>query len=256
VNRRTASRVGLALAAALALAAGACFRRNAVRGPGDPDWGVRVTWFGHSCFAFDDSTGRKFLIDPFDETVGYDIVWVEPSVVMVTHDHFDHNYVRHGVPYEIMKSTGVHTRDGIEITGVAGFHDNEEGRRHGPTNFYVWEMGGIRFAHLGDVGQTELTAEQKEALKGVDVLFLPVGGKTTLDGAGAAALAQVLKPRIVVPMHYGNRRVRFFEFDPVQDFTKHFKNVVDLPDSDFQLRRSDLPSELTVYVPAVPDGRH
>lgn len=240
---------------ALALALSGCPKRPFVRGPGAADWGVRVTWYGHSCFSFEDSVGRIFLIDPFDETVGYDLPWVDPDVVLVTHDHFDHNNLRRAVSYQLLTGTGVHTMDGVEVTGVAGDHDSEGGRRHGPTNLYVWTMGGLKFAHAGDIGQSALSSAQREALQGVDVLFLPVGGKTTIDGAAAAALALELKPRVVVPMHYGNENVRFYEFDPVDGFLSRFEEVVELPDPDFQLRREDLPAQLTVYVPDVPDRK-
>lgn len=230
-----------------------CAKRNLVKGPGDADWGVRVTWYGHSCFSFEDSVGRQILIDPFDESVGYDLAWIRPEAVLVTHEHFDHNNLRRAVSYQLMNSTGVSTVAGIEVTGILGYHDNEKGGRHGITRFYVWEMGGLRFAHLGDVGQSGLTSEQREGLGRVDVLFVPVGGKTTVDAAGAAELVREIVPRVVVPMHYGNKRVRFFEFDPVDDFLKLNENVLRLPEPDFQLRRSDLPPALTVYVPALPD---
>jgi L-ascorbate metabolism protein UlaG (beta-lactamase superfamily) len=248
-------RMSLILSFSLALIPLGCAKRGLVRGPGDAGWGVRVTWHGHSCFSFQDSVGRVFVVDPFDETVGYDLPWVDPDVVLVTHDHFDHNNLRRAVKFELLKGTGVHTLDGVEVTGVPAFHDDEEGRRHGTTNLYVWTMGGLKLAHAGDIGQAAFTPAQREALQGVDVLFLPVGGKTTVDAAGAAALAREAKPRVVVPMHYGNERVRFYEFDPVERFTALFEGAIELPDSDFQLRREDLPAEPTVYVPDVPDRK-
>ncbi len=232
-----------------------CFRRPLVKGPGDPSWGVQVDWRGHSCFLLRDSTERTFLTDPFDETVGYEPVWAAPDAVLVTHEHFDHDHLRRAVAYELVNSTGVHTVAGVEVTGVLGFHDDQAGRRHGTTRFYAWEMGGVRLAHLGDVGQTELTEDQKRALGPVDVLFVPVGGKTTVDAEGAAALVRQLNPRIVVPMHYGNERVRFFEFDPVDPFLKLFRNVKRLPGPDFQVKPEDLPPETTVYAPAVPGAQ-
>lgn len=224
-----------------------------MKAPGDPEWGVRVKWYGHSCFTFQDSAGRLFLIDPFDETIGYSLAWVEPDAVLVTHEHFDHNHLRHAARYELVNSTGTHTVAGVEVTGIPGYHDNEEGRRNGTNRMYVWEMAGLRLAHLGDVGQDSLTAEQLAALKDVDVLFVPVGGKTTVDAPRAAAIVQAVRPRIAVPMHYGNEKVRFFEFDPVDPFLDIFENVLPLPDSGFQLTRGILPEDLTIYAPAVPD---
>ncbi len=280
-----------------------CFHRTQVKGPGDESWGVNIRWHGHSCFSVEDSAGRIFLIDPFDETVGYPLPRMQPDALLVTHAHFDHDYFafRHfgdervfpggekderpgaqdGSPSRsgrgqrdtdprlpsmrrtplslveegVLLSSGVHTMAGVEVTGIAGFHDAEKGRRHGTVFFYVWNMGGLRLAHLGDVGQKELTPEQLQSLGAVDVLFVPVGGKTTVGARDAAAIVRAVNPRIAVPMHYGNAMVRFFEFDPPDEFIGLFGRVEKLKDSSFRVERKTLPAELTVYVPALPEGK-
>jgi L-ascorbate metabolism protein UlaG (beta-lactamase superfamily) len=237
----------------LAAALAACAPRNTVKGTGDPDVGVRVTWHGHACFTIEDSVGRRFFLDPFDETVGYKMVWNDPDAVLISDDHFDHNTLNKSGLYDVVASTGVHTVAGIEVSGYPADHDEVGGARLGPTRFYVWEMGGLRFAHLGGIGQSSLRPDQKAALKDVDVLFVPVGGKVTVDAAGAEALVKEINPRIVVPMHYGNPQVRYFELDPVEPFLARFPNVIDLPDNSFQLRRAVLPADTTIYLPALPE---
>jgi L-ascorbate metabolism protein UlaG (beta-lactamase superfamily) len=238
---------------AAALAAG-CAWRTYVKPPGDPDWGVRITWFGHSCFLFEDSMGRRFLIDPFDETVGYKLPFVKTDALLITHDHFDHNaFSRAAGRYDLVVSTGVHIAAGVEVTGVAGSHDDVEGRRHGDVIFYAWTMGGVRLAHLSDVGPASLSEEQRRELGPVDVLFVPVGGRTTVDAEGAFNLTRQINPRVVVPMHYGNPQVRFFEFDPVDPFVERFPRKVNVPDASFLIRRDNLPGETTVYVPRLPE---
>ena len=269
-----------AIPVALLLMVGCAFRSR-VRPPGDPDLGVTVRWWGHSCFSFQDSAGRVLLIDPFDTTVGFDLPRLKPDAVLITHDHFDHNALPKPVtpstgapqtepgpdrrdaapagvvsgpsyPFAVVRSEGISTAAGVEVTGVLADHDNEGGRRHGVTRLYVWDMGGLRFAHLGDIGQAALRPDQIAALAWVDVLFIPVGGRTTVDGVAAAAMVDALRPRAVVPMHYGTPRTRFFEFDPLDQFLSGFDKVVLLPPGGFSVRQADLPAETTVYVPALP----
>ncbi len=242
---------GIALFAALAAAS--CAPRNYVKGSGDPDVGVQVTWHGHACFTVEDSVGRKFFLDPFDETVGYKVVWTDPDAVLISDDHFDHNALKKSGPYDVVASTGVHTVAGIEVSGYPADHDDQGGARLGFTRFYVWEMGGLRFAHLGGIGQASLRPDQKAVLKDIDVLFIPVGGKVTANALQAAALVKEIHPRIVVPMHYGNRQVRYFELDPAEPFLAQFPNVLELPDNKFQIRRAALPDDTTIYLPALPD---
>jgi L-ascorbate metabolism protein UlaG (beta-lactamase superfamily) len=242
----------LPLAAAL-LAAGCWVSRESVKAPGDPDVGVQVTWHGHACFTIEDSVGRRFFIDPFDETVGYKVVWNDPDAVLISDDHFDHDALKRTGRYDLVDSTGVHTVAGVEVAGVLADHDDEGGRKHGFTRIYVWEMGGLRFAHLGGIGQSSLRPEQLAALRKVDVLFVPAGGHVTVDGEKAAALVHQINPRIAVPMHYGTEMVRYFQFDSVDPFLDAFDEVLELPDNRFQVRRDSLPEQTTVYLPAVPE---
>jgi L-ascorbate metabolism protein UlaG (beta-lactamase superfamily) len=262
-----------------------CPFRPGVRPPGDPDKGVRVLWMGHSCFTLTDSAGRVFLVDPFDDTVGYPTLKLKPDAVLVTHEHFDHDAVPKApaplagrgnssntdkeekasgstenkssptgpsFPFPVVRSLGTQTAAGIEVFGILADHDDQGGRRNGTTRMYVWEMGGLRWAHLGDIGQRALRPDQKEALSGVDVLFIPVGGQTTVDAEAAAALVQEIQPRIVIPMHFGTSRTRFYEFDPVDPFLERFERVNVLPPGEFHIRRATLPAEITVFFPSPP----
>ena len=61
--------------------------------------------------------------------------------------------------------------------------------------------GQCRVAHLGDLG-CALTAEQKDKLRGLTALLIPVGGYYTIDAAQASGLADELAPAVVIPMHY------------------------------------------------------
>jgi len=210
------------------------------------DWGVEITWHGHSCFSFRDGEGRVVVIDPFDETVGYQPLRLWADVVLVTHDHFDHNNVKSTLPidrsYTVVDSTGTIRAHGLVFKGVLAAHDNQEGRIHGLTRMYVWTMGGITLAHVGDLGQRTLTDEQKAILQNVDILFVPVGGFVTLDADGARRIVDDVHPHGVFPMHYGRVEVRFYPLDRVDPFLKLFSpsQVHEVKGSSLKLARKDL----------------
>ena len=63
---------------------------------------------------------------------------------------------------------------------------------------------------LGAQSSKTLSAEAKEALGEVEVLFVPIGGDGVLDPASAYQLAVSLEPKIIIPMHYNEKTLATF----------------------------------------------
>jgi L-ascorbate metabolism protein UlaG (beta-lactamase superfamily) len=188
---------------------------------------MRVRWFGQSAFRLEGADGTV-MIDPFGrlpESVaargihfGYPPVeGVSADVVLVTHEHFDHNGVE-GVEGDpaIVRWAGTHETPLGAVVGVASEHDPEAGTRRGPNAIYRFMLDGLAIAHFGDFGQPALRPEQAAALQGIDVLFVPVGGGPTMDGPQAAAVVAALDPAVVLPMHYGTPAADFL--GPLEPF--------------------------------------
>jgi L-ascorbate metabolism protein UlaG (beta-lactamase superfamily) len=138
---------------------------------------------------------------------------VEADLLLVTHEHGDHNAVEvvGGSP-EILRSTaGTFDSPIGEVIAVASEHDDAAGTMRGPNTIFRFALDGLRLCHFGDFGQAELRVEQERAIGEVDVLFLPVGGGPTVGGESAAAVVRALRPRLVVPMHYRTEAVNFLD---------------------------------------------
>ena len=83
---------------------------------------------------------------------------------------------------------------------------------------FVFEVGGLRIAHLGDLGHL-LTDQQLSEIGSVDVVLIPVGGFFTIDAAQATKVVDQLKPRLIVmPMHYKTDVLTIKELAPVDAF--------------------------------------
>ncbi len=164
---------------------------------------MKIQWFGHACFLITSSDGKRVLTDPFNPGIGYTVPSVETDVVIVTHSHSDHNNVSaaKGDP-EVVRTEGESSAAGITFLGVSSFHDEVGGAKRGKNIIFVWEMDGIRLAHLGDLGQPELTADQVAEVGKVDLIFIPVGGNYTIDAKQATKVMEQLSPKLVFPMHY------------------------------------------------------
>ena len=168
-------------------------------------------------------TGTKTLyFDPLDiEGEPHDA-----DMVFVTHEHYDHfspedikkvlksdtqiivpavmvDMVRetrlqvqsiHGVVSEETKSF-----DGIKCQGIPAYNiDKAFHPKAKQWLGYLIEMDGKTYYAMGD---TDVTPEAKSVE--ADVVFVPVGGKYTMDAVEAAAFINENSPGLAVPIHYG-----------------------------------------------------
>ena len=222
---------------------------------------MQVEWYGQSAFRLTDGATTVF-IDPFDDVapvaqrgLRWDypaIEGVQADLLLVTHEHFDHNGVGAiaGDPPTLRSTAGRLESPIGEVLAVASEHDAAAGTERGPNTLFAFTLGGRRVAHLGDLGQSDLREEQAQALGDVDLLFVPIGGGPTIGAEQAAMVAGRLSARIVVPMHYRTERIDFLE--PVDAFAQSAQRVEPLQSSAFDLDALPSGDGPLVVVPAAP----
>ena len=177
-----------------------------------------VTWLGHGCFRLR-GRGAAVVTDPYPPTIGLKLSRMDAEVVTVSHEHDNHNYtqlVRDGA-YEI-HGPGEYEVAGVSVIGVPTYHDEQKGAKHGRNTVYLIEIDDVRVCHLGDLGH-KLDDSEAEAVASPDVLLVPVGGRSAINGAQAAEVVRQLEPRYVVPMHYAIPGLKI-ELDPLDRFLK------------------------------------
>jgi L-ascorbate metabolism protein UlaG (beta-lactamase superfamily) len=223
---------------------------------------MRVEWFGQSAFRLDGG-GKTVAIDPFGDMsalsgargIQWDypaIAGVEPDLLLVTHEHVDHNGVGAigGEPHTLRSTAGRLQSPLGDVVAIASEHDDSAGTERGPNTIFVFELDGLRVCHMGDFGQGELREQQAAAIGEIDLLFVPVGGGPTAGADQAAAIVGRLAPRWVVPMHYRTPRIGFLE--TADEVLERSENVVRTEGPVFdtgELAPADGP---LVVVPAAP----
>jgi len=222
---------------------------------------MRVVWYGQSAFLVEGSC--SVFIDPFAVAAesfaarGLEFRYppidgVSADLLLVTHEHGDHNGVDAvgGDPAVIRSVAGRFDSPVGEVVAAAGEHDDVAGTARGLNMLFRFELDGLSFCHLGDLGQRALRPEQLEALGAVDVLFVPVGDGPTIGRDRAADVVRALGPRLAVPMHYRTELVNFLE--PPEPFLDALGwEVVRLPASEFVVEEQ-LQASPRVVLPAVP----
>ena len=177
--------------------------------------GITITYYGHSCFTIE-AEGYSIALDPYDGHVpGYAPLKIEANEVLCSHEHSDHNF-REAV---LLKTGG---ENPFKITEIHSYHDPEKGALRGVNTIRIFEHGGLRIAHLGDIG-CRPEDEQTEQLKALDAVLAPVGGTYTFDAKEQKAFLDEIKPRVIIPMHYRFGSFGFSNIGTLADFTNLYE---------------------------------
>ncbi len=181
---------------------------------------LTIQWFGQSCFLLAGGNGPRILVDPVGPDYGYRLPFFDAlDALLISHYHADHTFTK-VVPGNVPNYVGLDGSGQFQaiqqavgnatVRDVSSYHDNNSGRERGVNAMWVIDIDGFHVVHLGDLGQSRLTPQQVGDLGRPDILMLPVGGNTgadaTLDGAQAINIANQLRARLVIPMHYQTDR--------------------------------------------------
>ena len=163
---------------------------------------LRIRWHGHACFEIEGSA--RVVTDPHDgKSIGIAPPKVKADVVLVSHDHFDHNCSQPvaGEDAAVISKPVMTVEHGVRVEGIESFHDDAHGSKRGTNTMFRFEMDGSTFCHLGDLGHP-LDEDQAERISRVDFLFIPVGDVFTIGPETAKRIIDEVRPRVAVPMHY------------------------------------------------------
>lgn len=198
--------------------------------------GIKLTWLGHATFRVETPGGKTIYIDPWvmgnpmcpeaDKNVR------KADVMLCTHGHFDHigdaveiakkhNPVVAGI-FELcgwlekkgakqtapMNKGGSQTLGDIRVTMVhadhsCGIQDGDQIVYGGEACGYVIEFeNGVKIYHAGDTNVFGDMAIIRD-LYAPEIVMLPIGDRFTMSPREAAYACNLLKPKWVIPMHFG-----------------------------------------------------
>lgn len=209
---------------------------------------VKITWLGHAAFLLE--AGKKLLIDPFiseNPVAPCSPQELSPDIIAVTHGHGDHfgdtieigarngcrifsihevaNYIKSkGVFAEGMNKGGTVNVEGITLTMTNALHSSSIDASGfcfdgGSPAGFVIGIGGHTIYHAGDTSvfcDMQLIGEIYKP----EVALLPIGDRFTMGINEALKAVELIKPEIVVPMHYNT-------FDIIRQDPFVFKQLVE-----------------------------
>ncbi|MFX0122760.1 MAG: MBL fold metallo-hydrolase [Candidatus Hodarchaeota archaeon] len=189
--------------------------------------GIMFRWLGHDGFLITDRSGKTICIDPFQTEGDFGPV----DVLISTHEHFDHCNIDDlkkfvsstkteviGIPMardtlDQLDCKTVHyvspsdkqTIASIEFEFVPAYNVNkfrEPGVPFHPKEDMkigvVFEMEGLRVYHTGDSDHIPEMADIHP-----DIALIPVSGTYVMTAKEAIEAANILNPKLAIPMHFG-----------------------------------------------------
>jgi len=242
----------LAIGVTLAVVLGGSFLPPAPGGEGE----VLLEWYGHAFVRLTSPQGVRVAMDPFGQ-IGYPMPTVEAEIVTVSHEHGDHNNAAliRGHPV-VLRGLTEGGRDwnpiryqhkDVSLVSVPVYHDEQQGRLRGKNTMIAVELGGLRVAHLSDMGHLP-TEAQYQALGRVEVLLVPVGGHFSIDGRQAREIVERLRPRIAIPIHYKTAATATWPIEDERAFVEGYPRVRRLGGPRVTLALTALPSLTEIWV--------
>ena len=207
---------------------------------------LQIRWHGHSCFEIKDDI--ILVTDPHDgKSIGIPAPNIEGDIILVSHDHYDHNSVKtvEKIGSKVVRDERKRNIYNVVIRGIKTYHDENFGDSRGENIIFKFLIDDINFCHLGDLGHI-LEEDIAEKIGDVDILFIPVGGNFTIDANYAWKIVNLIKPSIIIPMHYkiGGLSLPIDTLDKFLE-TSIFKILKVGNEIDFE--KSDIPNESEIW---------
>lgn len=191
----------------------------------------------------------QITIDPKLSVVGLKDLSTKDAIELATEARFATNDPAAKLRIE---GPGEYESGDVSIKGVSATRHIDTSADEPISTIYRVEIGDVRVAVLGNIAP-KLQEEQLEEIGVVDILIIPVGGNgLTLDATSAITIVRQIDPKVVVPVHYNDKALKYeVPQEEVDVFVKELAVPVEEVGTKYKVKSSSaVPQALTVALVA------
>lgn len=190
------------------------------------------------------SKKETIVIDPRRSVIGMPDIDVDAAIELATEPRLAMNNESAKL---VIDGPGEYGVSDFDIKGISAQRHLDSGDKPNASTIYRIEIGGVRLCLVGNIYE-KINEDQLEAIGVVDILVLPVGGNGyTLDATGAAGIVHKIDPKVVVPVHYADKDIKYeVPQDSLETFVKELGAQVETVPKYKIKGSSSIPESLTV----------
>jgi L-ascorbate metabolism protein UlaG (beta-lactamase superfamily) len=215
-----------------------------------PDLPQVITLFygNNAQFEITSPAGTRVLFDVIDPSK-LSAPLTEKDILLTTHGHTDHYnaaLVKSFPGQKITFAEGEINLPDVKIKSIVSGHNANDPLvpEKGTNYIFIVDMGGLRIAHFGDIGQDKLTDKQLEALGQVDIAITQFDNSFSnmnVTNEKGFNLMDQLKPKLIVPTAH-------ISLPTITLAMKRWKGYVHIDPGSLKIGRSDLPAEPGILI--------
>ena len=189
-----------------------------------------IVFLGHASFLLK-AKDFDVVIDPYENDSVPNLTFPKGIVadkVFCSHGHSDHDA-------QFLVGSKSNPKD-VKVVERLVPHDNVGGTKRGMNKIRMFDIDGYKVVHMGDTGCV-LSAKELEPFLNCDVLLAPINGFFTIGPKELKQMVEIIKPRIVIPMHYFMKKYQsgYADGDMISQFEKLFPNKKYLDNPELNL---------------------
>ena len=202
---------------------------------------VKITYLGHASFLIENAQ-LSLIIDPYrDRSVpGMKMPRLSANYVFSSHNHYDHDAI------DLVNI--IDPEVALRWSYFMVPHDKCNGEQRGLNRIHAFYLDGLKIVHLGDTGCMPKDIVLKD-LDNTDVLLGPINGYYTISAEEFKEICDVIKPKLIIPMHYHNAKDNsgYPDGGQIEIFKKLYPEYYEINETSIVLDEKTLDKKVIIF---------